>query len=334
MAERNRSIDIFRYICAIMVVAIHTSPFSDIDDRLGYLFTEIIPRIAVPFFFVVSGYFYTKGLGAKKKIFLPYIKRLLKTYTLWSLVYFAIDFVQWGHQNIKGFIVNCIYSFFVIGSHYHFWFFPAMFFVVCATTIVYKFGLQKLLLPVSIALYAIGCLGCSYYSLGTRIPVLSLLFSSQYFTLIRRIVLMAFPFFAAGYLVDAIEKYVRKYKVSNGIIVITLLGAISCWLLEIYLVVHYHLQDNIVITFCLYILTVMVMVFLLRFPMPQAHTISQKCQILANFTYHAHPLTIILLTYVANMIGDITIHGTAMFFLTVLSTWAVGLCCIYYRKTH
>ena len=40
---RNCSIDIFRYICAIMVVAIHTSPFSEINDELGYVFTQIVP---------------------------------------------------------------------------------------------------------------------------------------------------------------------------------------------------------------------------------------------------------------------------------------------------
>ena len=334
MAERNRSIDIFRYIGAIMVVAIHTSPFKDIDDRLGYIFTQIVPRIAVPFFFIVAGYFYINGLCTKKEVFLPYVKRLLKTYTLWSLVYFAIDFLRWGHQNIKGFIANCLYSFLIIGSHYHFWFFPALFFSICITTIIYKFRLQKLLLPVSIILYAIGCLGCSYYSLGMRIPVLLKLFSSQSFTLIRRILLMAFPFFAAGSLVGIIENFAKKHKISNSIFAIALLGAFGCWLLEIYFVIHYHLQNNIIITFGLYILTVMVMVFLLKFPMPQARVISQQCRFLADFTYYAHPLVIILLTYVANMIGYIPMSETLMFILTVASTWAVGMWFAHYKKTH
>ena len=62
MTKRNCSIDIFRYICAIMVVAIHSSPFTDINKDLGYIFTEIVPQIAVPFFFITSGYFYIKGL--------------------------------------------------------------------------------------------------------------------------------------------------------------------------------------------------------------------------------------------------------------------------------
>lgn len=54
---RINSIDIFRYICSVMVIAIHTAPFSDINEQLGYAFSQIIPRIAVPFFFAVSGYF-------------------------------------------------------------------------------------------------------------------------------------------------------------------------------------------------------------------------------------------------------------------------------------
>ncbi len=39
--QRINSIDIFRLICAIMVVAIHTHPFEDIDSDLGYFFSQI-----------------------------------------------------------------------------------------------------------------------------------------------------------------------------------------------------------------------------------------------------------------------------------------------------
>ena len=48
------SIDFFRYLCAIMVIAIHPHPFKDINENLGYYFTPILPRIAVSFPFAVS----------------------------------------------------------------------------------------------------------------------------------------------------------------------------------------------------------------------------------------------------------------------------------------
>lgn len=128
--NRYNSIDIFRFICAIMVVAIHTNPFIDQNFYLGYLFTQIIPRIAVPFFFLTSGYFYiSKLINGKqcKKTFL----NLIKVYILWTLVYYFMDFmffIKNGGDNIslfKTFIIN----FFIFGSHFHFWFFPALFFL-------------------------------------------------------------------------------------------------------------------------------------------------------------------------------------------------------------
>ena len=46
-----------RVVCAYMVVAIHVHPFEEINSDIGYVFTQGVPRIAVSFFFVISGYF-------------------------------------------------------------------------------------------------------------------------------------------------------------------------------------------------------------------------------------------------------------------------------------
>jgi len=324
--ERNRSIDIFRYVCAIMVIAIHTRPFYDIDTHWGYVFSQILPRIAVPFFFLVSGYFYTRSLKAGKRIFFPYIKRILQHYAIWSIPYFILDLLQWGTQNIKGFLANCLYAFTITGSHYHFWFFPALIFAVCATTVMYKSGLQKTLIPFSLILYAVGCLGCSYRSWGMHIPVLSMLYASPHFTTIRQIVLMGFPFFSAGSLVLEIENFTKVHNISKKKTAWLLAGSAAIWLGEILVVILCQLQDNITITLGLYLLAVMTMVFLLQHPMPQAHVLSRKCRILADFTYCVHPLIIAALNYVAaNALTE-----TALFLLTAGTTGVLGL--LLHRK--
>ena len=58
LIKRYNSIDVFRLVCAIMIVSIHTQPLSDINSFAGYFASGIITRFAVPYFFVVSGYFY------------------------------------------------------------------------------------------------------------------------------------------------------------------------------------------------------------------------------------------------------------------------------------
>lgn len=35
-----------------MIIAIHTKPFLDVNENLGFIFSEITTRVGVPFFFV------------------------------------------------------------------------------------------------------------------------------------------------------------------------------------------------------------------------------------------------------------------------------------------
>lgn len=73
-------IDIFRMIAAILVIGIHTWPFADFGEIPELLFTRTIARIAVPFFFMASGFFlFGKGDEKGRSGFLKKNK-----YTLWS----------------------------------------------------------------------------------------------------------------------------------------------------------------------------------------------------------------------------------------------------------
>lgn len=84
--HRTNSIDLFRYVCAIMVVIIHSSFWAS-WGKFGFFVGHVFPRIAVPFFFAVSGYFYIKALENGKAPLLKQVKHLFSIYTFWSLVY-------------------------------------------------------------------------------------------------------------------------------------------------------------------------------------------------------------------------------------------------------
>ena len=60
--ESYNSIDIMRVICAIMVVVIHIPPFGSIErfDTINYYLQQYVSRVAVPFFFITSGFFLAK----------------------------------------------------------------------------------------------------------------------------------------------------------------------------------------------------------------------------------------------------------------------------------
>lgn len=308
LKKRNCSVDIFRYICALMVVAVHTHPFEDIDPTLGYIFTQILPRMGVPFFFAVAGYFYMQKLESGKKCFWPYIKRLLITYGLWTGFYYLLDFVQFGHKNIGPFLVDCVKRLFIFGSRGHFWFFPALIFSVCLVTLLYKLKCKKLIVPVGIALYAVGCLGSGYYQLGRN--VFGWLYSFSQYELIRRVLLMGFPFFGCG-LLTAKLKLRKAMPYALG-------GAVALWLGEILLVNGLKISSNIVLTPFLYALVLVALVALLEHPAANREKLAGVCRVSANFTYYSHPFVILCLKL-------FPLTETPIFVLTVLLCGAVSL---------
>lgn len=327
---RNSSIDLFRYLCAVLVVAIHTNPFAEINEELGYVCSQIIPRIAVPFFFAAAGYFYFRKLekGVTGFVFLTYLRRLLCTYFVWSCVYFLIDFLNKGYLDIKAFLLDCAVKFTVLGSQYHFWFFPALIFAVCFTTLLYKTQFQRLLIPLSIVLYTAGCLGCSYFELGIRIPLLGELYkSASVFNIIRRVLFMGLPFFICGYIVYKIKDRMEA-NASNRKMLWIWGSSITVWLLEIGIIRALEWEKNIFITFGLFLFVITTLLVLLRNPLPQYHALSKVTLVLADFTYYSHPVCIMALTILGNYILHIQVQGTSMFFLTVTLT-GIGGYCIY-----
>ena len=50
-------IDWMRLIAAILVIAIHTSPLASYNATGDFILTRVIARVAVPFFFMTTGYF-------------------------------------------------------------------------------------------------------------------------------------------------------------------------------------------------------------------------------------------------------------------------------------
>ena len=212
---RNSSIDFFRYICAILVVAIHTKPLGEFSELLQNI-VIVIARVGVPFFFAVAGYFYIQKLEKGQKPFWGYLKKLLGTYTLWSLFYFAVSFVVSRPANIIKYVTDCAVDFVINGSCYHFWFFPALIFAVSLTTLLYRLKWQKVIIPLVVALYAVGCLGCTYYELGLRIPLLGELIASAAFKVIRRFLMQGFGYFACGYIVHKLQKKAQYIYIYQG----------------------------------------------------------------------------------------------------------------------
>lgn len=205
LKSRNNSIDIFRLVCSLMVVAIHTHPFSEVNEFMGFIFTDALTRIAVPFFLVVSGYFYFDKLVKMQNIMIKYVKKIAVIYTIWSIPYFLINVWVWHDEfSLIEIIKRLVIDYLFLGTSFQFWYFPALIYSVIIFTFIYKLFKGKMLpiLIISIILFVLGCLFTSYTGLVTNVPFLSEIIKTDCFTTIRRIFLTGLPFFALGCLIN------------------------------------------------------------------------------------------------------------------------------------
>ncbi|WP_315112835.1 acyltransferase [Clostridium intestinale] len=322
---RNNSIDAFRVICAVMIVSIHTSPFYEINQTLGLVMSKIIPRIAVPFFFCTTGYYYINKLKMEKRILFPTLWKLIKIYSLWSFIYFAKDFIRIysNNKNISIWLLQCMKKFFVYGSTTHLWYFPAIIFCIIITTIFNKYNKLHLLVYVSIVLYIVGCLGDAYYAFGSKIYFIRDLIKYQNYNLIRTIILYALPSFLVGYFLNKYKNNILKVKISKLKIALSI--SILVFLIEIITVLKFDLSKSITITIFLYPLLICVMCLLIKNPIKNININTRYFHGISSFMYYSHPLFFTTIPTILEKSMDIKISNTLIFILTVLSTSLVSI---------
>lgn len=127
--KRYNGLDIFKFIMAIFVVAIHTDPIRLCTNTIIRKTYFQLVDCAVPFFFICSGFLL--GMKIKNKNDLEcriegtkkYLLKIIKMYLLWMLIYFPLTiygYIQEDISLVRG-ILLYIRGFFFIGEHYNSW---------------------------------------------------------------------------------------------------------------------------------------------------------------------------------------------------------------------
>ena len=99
-------LDRFRIIAALAVIAIHTSPLDTFHEGADFFLTRVLARIAVPFFFMVTGQFVAAGFlasGASQKSVPKLCRYLVKTsllYLLCIILYLPIGIYAGHYENL------------------------------------------------------------------------------------------------------------------------------------------------------------------------------------------------------------------------------------------
>lgn len=162
-----KGLDILKYICALLVVYIHTYCY---ETGWGWV-KDIICPVAVPFFFIASGFFFSKGLAKNKEnswvYCKKYIKRVSEMYLLWTLLSLPVAWMNISIAHAEyAWWLKCIYiirCLFLTGSIGIYWYVLSL---IYNSAIIYFFEKKKhiyWLYILSIVSFGIGVL----YSIGT-----------------------------------------------------------------------------------------------------------------------------------------------------------------------
>ncbi len=195
-------IDNFRIPAAILVVAIHTSPFAVFSDSADFFLTRVLARIAVPFFFLITGQFvlsdYLTGTWEPFVKIGKYLKKMGILYGISILLYLPIGIYAGHYKNLS------IYSLFKMivfdGTFYHLWYFPACMIGILLLCLLKRFLSIRGMYAAAGLLYLAGLFGDSYYGLAEKIPAAALVYEAGFsiWSYTRNGLFMAPVFFLCG----------------------------------------------------------------------------------------------------------------------------------------
>ena len=167
----DTGIDWLRLAAAILVIAIHTSPLADFSKTGDFILTRVLARIAVPFFFITSGYFLLSRYHDSDRKLRHFLKKTGWIYGASILLYLPLNFRN-GYFSQSQLLPELLKDLIFDGTMYHLWYLPAsMLGMLIAWKLVEKLDFSKGLV-MALLLYLVGLFGDSYYVVVEKLPLL------------------------------------------------------------------------------------------------------------------------------------------------------------------
>ena len=161
-------IDWMRLIAAVLVITIHTSPLASYNTTGDFILTRVIARVAVPFFFMTTGYFTLSRYHYDNRKLLGFLKKTGIIYVAAIAVYLPLNIYN-GYFNQANLLPNMLKDLVFDGTLYHLWYLPAsMLGMLIAWQLVQKLDYSKGLIVAGL-LYLIGLFGDSYYGIAVKL---------------------------------------------------------------------------------------------------------------------------------------------------------------------
>ncbi len=288
-------IDYFRVIAALLVVAIHISPLENINETADFILTRIIGRVAVPFFFMTSGFFIFSDIQNDKAKIKSFINKTISLYIISIIIYIPVN-IYAGYFKGNNLLSKILRDILINGTMYHLWYLPAAILGGIITWVLMaKIG-HKRAFYVALCMYLVGLFGDSYFGVIENTSILArfydYIFKISDYT--RNGLFFAPIFFILGSIIKN-----QRADYSRGSNFIALLISLSLMLAEGLLLHKFQLQRHD----SMYITLVPCMFFLFRFLLSYRGNRVAYLGTGTMIVYIIHPMMIIFVRLLGKVFG-------------------------------
>lgn len=162
-----RGLSWLKFVAALLVVANHTGPLALFGPAADFLVDGALTRIAVPIFFITSGFFYFRKLTgdprADRRHLRRYLGSIARLYAVAILLYLPLNLYN-GYFSASSFnALSLLRDLAFDGTFYHLWYLPALMIGIVLLYALYQRLKPAAVMTIACALYAVGLFGDSYY---------------------------------------------------------------------------------------------------------------------------------------------------------------------------
>lgn len=278
------AVDLTKFMMSILIVALHTYVFRSVSSILNGLMTACITRIAVPIFFIYTGFF----LGAERIKITLQIEKMIKLYLILSLFFVPWRFIIGGVEGNPVPIEMLIKDFALGNSYQHLWYCYA---VIISGFLIYLYAEHRAvkvkygMCIFAVIVYVFGLLGSGYYGINMYFfgpQILEYIDKYFYFNITRHVT-FAFPFMFFGYEWGKSGQYVRK-KASIALLAVSLI----LWLFEIYVVQKYSLAKDYSMTIMLFPCAAIIACISLGEKLPGNPELYKRMRFYSQWIFYTH----------------------------------------------
>jgi len=300
----------------------------DFSPILYNLLIEMMVRFVIPYFVMLSSFFFFSALRKGQEQFKRRILSVVKLYAVWSVIYFLsgamVGFIKGGVSPLTV-LMKSFLSFFFEGVYYHLWYFPALIYsmTICYFIYAYRRKYTMTLLGVaSLLLFLLGVTGSVYYEhfgLYVPIPFIREFYKQYSFHIFRGVFCMVLPYFFMGYLLCLWCEYFNKNsaRLEQALLVIFgLLFAVESFVVAFVLKTASRPEMQIMAAPMVFFL----MLFLLKHPLSKLSVQGNFARHMSIYIFLVHPL---IISAVQMLAGILSISMPSVLLFSIVLTLAV-----------